>query len=40
MKKLCFHIQKGGVGKTSVSGTVVANLARHGKKAVFVDCDP
>jgi cellulose biosynthesis protein BcsQ len=40
MKKLCFHIQKGGVGKTSVSGTVAFSLARQGKKTVFVDCDP
>jgi cellulose biosynthesis protein BcsQ len=40
MKKICFYIQKGGVGKTSVSGTVAANLARKGKKTVFLDCDP
>lgn len=40
MKKLCFHIQKGGVGKTSVSGTVAYSLARQGKKTAFVDCDP
>jgi cellulose biosynthesis protein BcsQ len=40
MKKICFHIQKGGVGKTSVSGTVASSLARQGKKTVFVDCDP
>jgi cellulose biosynthesis protein BcsQ len=40
MKKICFHIQKGGVGKTSISGTVAFCLARQGKKTVFVDCDP
>jgi cellulose biosynthesis protein BcsQ len=40
MKKLCFYIQKGGLGKTSVSGTVAANLARKGKKTVYLDCDP
>jgi cellulose biosynthesis protein BcsQ len=40
MKKICFYIQKGGVGKTSVSGTVAANLARQGKKTIFLDCDP
>ena len=40
MRKICFHIQKGGVGKTSVSGTVAYSLARQGKKTVFVDCDP
>jgi len=28
------------VGKTSVSGTVAANLARQGKRTVFVDADP
>jgi cellulose biosynthesis protein BcsQ len=40
MRKICFHIQKGGVGKTSISGTVAAGLARRGKKTVFVDADP
>jgi len=40
MKKICFYIQKGGVGKTSVSGTVAVSLARRGKKTVFVDADP
>jgi cellulose biosynthesis protein BcsQ len=40
VKKLAFHIQKGGVGKTSVSGTIAANLARKGKKTVLIDCDP
>jgi cellulose biosynthesis protein BcsQ len=40
MRKLCFHIQKGGVGKTSISGTIAANLARKGKRTIFVDADP
>ncbi|MHC6204617.1 ParA family protein [Breznakiellaceae bacterium SP9] len=40
MKKLCFHIQKGGVGKTSISSTIASSLARQGKKTVLVDCDP
>jgi cellulose biosynthesis protein BcsQ len=40
MRKICFHIQKGGVGKTSVSGAVAAGLARRGKKTVFIDADP
>jgi cellulose biosynthesis protein BcsQ len=40
MRKICFHIQKGGVGKTSISGTVAAGLARRGKNTVYVDADP
>jgi cellulose biosynthesis protein BcsQ len=40
MKKICFHIQKGGVGKTSVSGNAASLLARDGKKTLLVDCDP
>jgi cellulose biosynthesis protein BcsQ len=40
MRKLCFHIQKGGVGKTSISGTVASGIARLGKKTVFIDADP
>jgi cellulose biosynthesis protein BcsQ len=40
MRKICFHIQKGGVGKTSISGTVASGLARRGKKTVFIDADP
>jgi cellulose biosynthesis protein BcsQ len=40
MKKICFHIQKGGVGKTSISGNVADFLAHNGKKTLLVDCDP
>ncbi|GHV31046.1 hypothetical protein AGMMS4952_19000 [Spirochaetia bacterium] len=40
MKKLCFYIQKGGVGKTSISGNVADAIARLGHKTVIVDCDP
>jgi cellulose biosynthesis protein BcsQ len=40
MKKVCFHIQKGGVGKTSLSGNVADAIARKGHKTLLVDCDP
>jgi len=40
MRKICFHIQKGGVGKTSISGTIASALARRGKKTVLIDADP
>jgi len=40
MRKICFHIQKGGVGKTSVTGNVASLLAKEGKKTLLVDCDP
>lgn len=40
MKKIAFHIQKGGVGKTTLSGTLAVWLARQGRKVLFVDCDP
>jgi cellulose biosynthesis protein BcsQ len=40
MKKVCFHIQKGGVGKTSISGVIACSLARRGRKTVLIDWDP
>jgi chromosome partitioning protein len=40
MRKIGFHIQKGGVGKTTLSGTVAFNLALKGKKTVMIDADP
>jgi cellulose biosynthesis protein BcsQ len=40
MRRICFHIQKGGVGKTSVTGNVAALLAREEKKTLLVDFDP
>lgn len=39
MKKIAFHLQKGGVGKTTLSGTMAYDLSFKGK-TVLVDCDP
>jgi len=40
MHKIAFHIQKGGVGKTTISGNIAAALARKGYRTVLIDCDP
>ena len=39
-KALAFHLQKGGVGKTTVSGTVGCQSALSGHKTLLIDCDP
>jgi chromosome partitioning protein len=39
MKKIAFHIQKGGVGKTSLSGNVAYCLSKE-QKTILLDCDP
>ena len=39
MRSIAFHIQKGGVGKTTLSGNVAA-LASEPHRIVLVDCDP
>lgn len=41
MKSFAFHLQKGGVGKTSLSTATADFIARSfGKKTLLVDCDP
>ena len=39
MKKIAFHIQKGGTGKTTISGNC-AYCAGQSKKTILIDCDP
>ncbi len=39
MKTVAFHLQKGGVGKTSLSGAIAYELARKGK-TIILDLDP
>jgi len=39
MKKLAFHIAKGGTGKTSLSGNC-AHLSSKTKKTILIDADP
>ena len=40
MKTIAFHIQKGGTGKTTLSGSVAWLSADAGKETVLVDADP
>lgn len=40
MKTTAFHLQKGGVGKTTLSVSIAWELASMGKKTVVIDCDP
>lgn len=39
-KTVAFHLQKGGVGKTTISGTLACQSALDGRKTLIVDCDP
>lgn len=40
MKRIAFTHQKGGVGKTTLSAAVGAELARLGHSVAFIDLDP
>ena len=39
-KTIAFHLQKGGVGKTTISGTIACQSALDGAKTLLVDVDP
>ena len=39
-KTIAFHLQKGGVGKTTISGSVACQSALGGTKTLLVDVDP
>ncbi len=39
-KAIAFHLQKGGVGKTSVCGALACQSALSGYKTLMIDCDP
>ncbi len=39
MKTIAFHLQKGGVGKTSLSASVAFELSKHGR-TIILDVDP
>lgn len=39
MKSYAFALQKGGTGKTSISVSFAVELAKSGKKVVYIDCD-
>lgn len=40
MRKIAFHLQKGGVGKTTLSVSAAVAMADAGKSTVLLDLDP
>ena len=39
-KTIAFHLQKGGVGKTTVSGALACQSALGGNPTIYIDLDP
>ena len=39
MRKVSFHIEKGGTGKTTLAGNIAFEM-RHYHKTIMLDCDP
>ncbi len=39
-KTVAFHLQKGGVGKTTISGALACQSALNGHDTLIIDCDP
>jgi chromosome partitioning protein len=39
-KAIAFHLQKGGVGKTTISGTLACQSALDGYETLLIDVDP
>ncbi|MDD4011427.1 MAG: ParA family protein [Sphaerochaetaceae bacterium] len=39
-RTIAFHLQKGGVGKTTISGTIACESALAGARTLLIDADP
>jgi len=40
LKKIAFHVEKGGTGKTTMAGNIAAILADEDKRTIMLDLDP